>query len=164
MQKNTIEYDNINSFITFFDTVGFYAPLLLFFIVCYHLLNQRKYLLLYILCFFANTSLNKTLKLIFREPRPDNPVFFSKVENYKNEEQFGMPSGHAQSVFFSLVYLYCIKPSSVYLLLFVGFVSLITLYQRWKYRRHTLAQLIIGSLVGGLFARCVYVIEKYINQ
>ena len=94
-----------------FDTIGFYGPIILFFIVIYYLWKRNTYLIVYILSFGINMYLNKFLKIIFRQARPENPIPFSKLEKYKNEEQFGMPSGHAQSVFFSLVYLYQLNHS-----------------------------------------------------
>jgi membrane-associated phospholipid phosphatase len=100
---------------------------------------------------------------MFREPRPENPIEFASFESYKNEERFGMPSGHAQSVFFSIVYLYSLH-KSIYVLLSTLFVGFITLYQRWKYRRHTIQQLLAGSVVGSIFAWCIYSLEKYINK
>jgi membrane-associated phospholipid phosphatase len=146
-----------------FDNIGYYGPIILFFIVFYFLWNRPKYLQLYIICFFINTMLNKCLKLIFREPRPDNPIEFAKFEKYKNEEQYGMPSGHAQSAFFSIIYLYNLH-ESISLLLATLFIGCITLFQRWKYRRHTIQQLIVGSAVGSVFAWSIYSLEKYINK
>jgi membrane-associated phospholipid phosphatase len=87
----------------------------------------------------------------------------SSIEKYKNEERFGMPSGHAQSIFFSIVYLYNLK-HSIPLLFSNLFIASLTLYQRWKYRRHTVEQLATGSAIGGLFAWAVYSLEKYINK
>ena len=49
-----------------FDIIGFYGPILLFFIVVYSLWDRQKYVLLYTLCFFINTILNKFLKIVFR--------------------------------------------------------------------------------------------------
>jgi len=146
-----------------FDTVGFYGPILLFFIVVYSLWDRQKYVLFYLLCFFINTILNKFLKIVFRQARPENPIPFSSIEKYKNEERFGMPSGHAQSIFFSIVYLYNLK-HSIPLLFSNLFIASLTLYQRWKYRRHTVEQLASGSVIGGLFAWAVYSLEKYINK
>ena len=146
-----------------FDNTGYYGPILLFFIVIYLLWNRPKYLQLYVICFFVNTFLNKALKIMFREPRPENPLEFSSLERYKNEERYGMPSGHAQSVFFSIIYLYNIH-HSISVLLFTLFIGFVTLYQRWKYRRHTIQQLIVGSAIGSIFAWSVYSLEKYINK
>jgi membrane-associated phospholipid phosphatase len=100
---------------------------------------------------------------MFREPRPDNPIEFSSLEQYKNEERYGMPSGHAQSVFYSIVYLYSFY-QSISVLLFTLFIGFTTLYQRWKYRRHTVNQLMVGSGVGSIFALAIYSLEKYINK
>jgi len=152
-----------NTIQSIFDNIGYYGPIILFFIVIYFLWNRPKYLQLYIICFFINTFLNKSLKLLFREPRPDNPIEFSSLEQYKNEERYGMPSGHAQSVFYSIVYLYSFH-QSISVLLFTLFIGFTTLYQRWKYRRHTVNQLMVGSGVGSIFALAIYSLEKYINK
>jgi len=143
-----------------FDTIGFYGPIILFFIVIYYLWKRNTYLIVYILSFGINMYINKFLKIIFRQARPENPIPFSKLEKYKNEEQFGMPSGHAQSVFFSLVYLYQLNHSFTILISNL-FIAVLTLYQRAKYRRHTLEQLAWGSIVGTLFAwTTVFFVEK----
>ena len=117
-----------NGVASIFDNIGYYGPIVLFFVVIYFLWNRPKYVILYVICFFINTMLNKSLKIMFREPRPDNPLEFAKFEKYKNEERYGMPSGHAQSAFFSIVYLYNLH-HSIYLLLstlFIGCVVIIT--------------------------------------
>jgi len=76
-------------------------------------------------------------------------------------DRFGMPSGHAESVFFSLVFIYLAlkntKITFVYLL-----VCLNTLYQRVKYKNHTVAQVIIGSLVGTIIAFIFFKYAKHI--
>jgi membrane-associated phospholipid phosphatase len=146
-----------------FDTIGFYGPIFLFYIVIYSLWDRQKYVLLYVFCFFINTIINKFLKIIFKQPRPDNPIPFSSIEKYKNEEMFGMPSGHAQSAFFSIFYLYNLN-HSIPLLFSNLFVASLTLYQRLKYRRHTIEQLVAGSFIGSIFAWGVYSLEKYINK
>ena len=58
-----------------------------------------------------------------------------------------MPSGHAQTVFYPLIYLYLVK-QNMYLLFIESFVAILTVYQRWNYRRHTPKQLLIGSIIG----------------
>ena len=70
-----------------------------------------------------------------------------------------MPSGHAQSSMFSLTYLYLVKQSPSWLLIEL-FIAILTLYQRWNYRRHTIQQLFVGSVVGIVFAYISFVISK----
>jgi len=140
---------------TTMDYIGFLGPVLLFFNALFFLKNQYKYRNFFLISFFLNIGLNKVLKLIIREPRPSNYIFFHNYELYKNEEMFGMPSGHAQVVFFSTIYLFLVK-SNVYVLIISLFVCALTLYQRFKYRRHTVSQLFYGSITGSLFAGVAY--------
>jgi membrane-associated phospholipid phosphatase len=132
---------------TILDTIGFYGPIIIAFIVCSVLWYRPKYLFLYIVFLFLNNELNKILKLLFREKRPDNPIFFSQIEKYKGAQMFGMPSGHAASVGYSLMFLYILTGVS-YWIYTIGFIAALTCIQRWKYRRHTVEQIIIGLFFG----------------
>ena len=60
---------------------------------------------------------------------------------------YGMPSGHAQSVSYSLMYLYLVQCSGYMALLNITILGL-TLFQRWNYRKHTIIQLLVGTIVG----------------
>ena len=72
---------------------------------------------------------------------------------------YGMPSAHAQSVFMSLTFLYLVKESPAWLLGEL-FIAGLTVYQRWKYNRHTLEQLGVGALLGSLVAYVGYYTVK----
>ena len=142
--------------ITFvFDHLGFYGPLIAMVMAFVFLWNQPKFLIVYAIFVFVNQFINKGLKLLFREPRPENPIHFSEYEKYSNEEKYGMPSGHAQSIVFTIVFLWLVKRSPD-IFMVTGFIGAITLYQRFKYRRHTISQLIIGSIAGFVVAVAVY--------
>ena len=71
-----------------------------------------------------------------------------------------MPSGHAQSVSFSLIYLYLVQ-KSIWLLILNTIILLLTVIQRWNYRKHTIEQLLIGTMVGIICAISSYYIVKY---
>lgn len=142
-----------------FDFVGFWAPLILFSLSLIHLWDTSFYLYLYILLFFTNTLFNRILKLIFRQKRPENGKSFVG-EDYQGAEMYGMPSGHAQSVFYSTTFLFLVKQSVWWLILELG-ISATSLVQRWKYNRHTVAQLVVGSIVGTIFASIGYVFARY---
>lgn len=62
-----------------------------------------------------------------------------------------MPSGHAQMTFFLTTYLYLVKKSFL-LFIFELFLSVLALYQRLKYNRHTVKQLFTGSVLGIIIA------------
>jgi membrane-associated phospholipid phosphatase len=140
------------------DKLGFMGPLLLLCIGIYNLWNQQKYLLSYLVFFIGNTILNKILKIIIKEKRPSDGVKIMN-EEYSGEEIYGMPSGHAQSSFFSLSFLYLVKGSPKWLIIEL-FIAVLTIYQRWKYRQHTLEQLFAGSFVGIGFAYFSFYLTK----
>ena len=143
------------SMTTFFDGVGLYGPIIVYIIVTYALVMQPKYLWIYIIASVANVYLNRYLKLTFLEKRPEHPIAFSKYEKYKNADKYGMPSGHASAIGWSVIYLLLVKAHSIWLPLCV-FIGILTLYQRVKYRRHTVQQVAIGFITGGVYGWIVY--------
>ena len=98
-------------------------------------------------CIFPNMFFNKLLKTIIREPRPSDQLFYADFEKLNNEERFGMPSGHLQSIGYSFGFLYFMKRPTPLLLTALFFGS-ITAFQRYKFHRHSIAQLTMGSLIG----------------
>jgi membrane-associated phospholipid phosphatase len=147
------------------DRIGFYGPTINFIIGFISLLKQPKYLSGYLVFTGINSIMNIVLKTTFKEARPSGGIpLYDGEEEYYNRYKYGMPSGHAQSVFFALTYLYLVK-HSIYSLLLELCVALITCYQRWKYRRHTISQIIVGSLVGILFGGLSFSLtKKYIES
>ncbi len=81
-----------------------------------------------------------------RQPRPTGGKSILG-EVYSGADEYGMPSAHAQSVLYSTIFLYLAKGDIVWLLSGLG-IAILTIYQRWSYRRHTIAQLLIGALCG----------------
>jgi membrane-associated phospholipid phosphatase len=70
-----------------------------------------------------------------------------------------MPSGHAQSVFFSTIFIYLALKQKNILFLYI-IISFIVCYQRVYYEYHTLSQVIVGSIVGSSFAYFVYYLVR----
>jgi membrane-associated phospholipid phosphatase len=138
------------------DTIGTTAPYTLFIISVFLLRNLKYYLFFYILGFGLNNILNAGLKLLIREPRPrDDTKFIELIGNRVGHDKYGMPSGHAQNCFFSLVYITLVLNQPMITLFFIG-MSFISVVQRYEYKNHTLIQLFIGSIVGTLFAYLIY--------
>ena len=136
-----------------FDYIGYYGPIILILTTIMLLMARTKILTLYILFLIVNTFLNGALKLLIREPRPVGSILFNNFENTKDSEQYGMPSGHAQSAAFTTMFLYLFtKPSESYLVMGACFIGAITIYQRYKYKRHSISQLLVGTTVGALVA------------
>ena len=129
-----------------FDYLGFFGPLLLFCISLWKLSTRPPFLYGYLGLFLASTIINKVLKLLFREPRPEGGKTIVG-EPYEGADAYGMPSGHAQSVCFSATYLYLTTKDLLWLTLEL-FVVTLTVLQRWKYKNHSFSQLAVGSLVG----------------
>ena len=139
-----------------FDTIGTTAPYTLFIISVFLLRNLKYYLFFYILGFGLNNLLNIALKLLIREPRPrDDTKFIELIGNRIGYDKYGMPSGHAQKCFFSLVYITLALNQPMITLFYVG-ISFICIVQRYEYKNHTLIQLFIGSITGSLFAYLIY--------
>ena len=148
------------------DYIGFFGPHILFITSLFVLWKQfiqynDTFLYGYIFFLFISKFINKLLKIIIKEPRPDGGknIIDNEDRFYKGIEQYGMPSGHVQSCFFSLTYLYLVKKSPL-LLMIELFITSLTFYQRWKYKRHTLLQLSIGSIIGLILGYISFTIVK----
>jgi membrane-associated phospholipid phosphatase len=145
-----------------FDYIGYYGPIILLIATIILMMARTKVLILYITFFIINAYLNRVLKLLIREPRPIGNILFNNSENTKESEQYGMPSGHAQSVAFTTMFLYLFtKPPNMYLIMGAFFIGVITLYQRYKYKRHSVSQLLVGTTVGALVAALCNKIYTY---
>ena len=146
------------------DMIGFFGPIILLIMNSYLFFYRKYYLYAYIAFFFINGILNKMIKQMLKIPRPTNQLFFNKLEKLNGVEKYGMPSGHAQSIGYSIGFL-CnmISKTNNYFILAL-FIGLITLNQRYKYRRHSIPQLGIGLIIGLIFGILVYYITKYIVE
>ena len=145
-------------------SIGFYGPLLLIVINIFFLYHRLFWLFIYIIFVVINTYINKILKSWIKEPRPENWKSFISFEKLENEEKYGMPSGHAQSCMFSVMFYYLIYGINEiwYIMLFI---TSLTVYQRWFNKNHTLFQLMIGLILGSIFANIVvYISKKYKNK
>jgi len=142
------------------DLIGYYGPIILFSMTFYSLIERTPYLLVFTIGSVLNTFLNTFLKTIFREPRPKGQIPFIDHDDLTGAQQFGFPSGHAQSSLFSLAFLFFAN-GSITIIYFMTIITFLTLYQRWKYRRHSLKQLVFGSLIGGSFAWILVFLTQY---
>jgi membrane-associated phospholipid phosphatase len=148
-----------------FQKIGENGPMILLFITIFFLRNKYNLLFYYILFCVISLLLNLFLKGLFQQPRPSiNPKTFQLM--MKNKERyiykhgipydiFGMPSGHAQSVWLSSIFIYLslhdIKITLLYLL-----ITFVTLTQRVIDNHHTVLQVIIGSIIGVALAYVAY--------
>lgn len=134
-----------------FDYIGFYGPVILFMTNFYYLFDKRLYLLIYLIGSITNITINEVLKIIIREPRPNGQIHFVDSQQLHGPHLYGMPSAHTQSCIFSACYIYLVTGYH-YIFIFSLFISAITFYQRWKFNRHSINQLAVGSLIGAFYA------------
>ena len=137
------------------DTIGYIGPLIILLINIYSFFYRKPYLFAYLISIFVNSLINSTLKSIYQIPRQSNQIYFSKYENFEGVNAYGMPSGHAQSVSFSTMYLYLAQVNSYFVIISL-FICCLTFIQRYKYRRHTAIELLVGSFIGICFAYIVF--------
>ena len=145
--------------------IGSSGPLMLFFSSLY-LLRKRKTLFMYYLygC-FLNLILNLILKGLIKQKRPfEDPELFKIAVKHGNRfkfingiphDIFGMPSGHAQTIFFSTFFIFLALRNN-YITSFYLFISLLTVYQRVLFNVHTVLQVVVGIIVGVLFSFLIY--------
>ena len=148
---------------------GEYGPIILIFISWYLLWNHNNLFFYYNVGILANAVLNLIIKGIIQEPRPlfdSKKVNLAKIHAKKYFFQngipfdiFGMPSGHAQMSFFTLVFIYLSLKHTNLLYLYI-FFSLLICYQRVKFEYHSISQVIVGAIVGSSFGYLVYKLAR----
>lgn len=133
----------------FLSVLGFWGPYLLIISTSFALIiYDYEYLKIYLFFSVVGTILNSILKSIIRQPRPKNQRHLYNFEhNQTHGQEFGMPSGHAQNVFYSL-FTVLFKIPNIYFMLSTLLVACNTCWQRWVYRNHTIFQIIMGSITG----------------
>lgn len=143
-----------------FKYLGQFGPYILILFSIYLLWNNYSILFYYLIGMFINCVLNFIIKDIIREPRPRL--------HYKNNiipsDIYGMPSGHAQSIFFSAIFIYLLfkenklyeTKNNIYIINFYLIISILTSLQRLIYNYHTIQQIIIGIILGTLSGLITY--------
>ena len=155
-------------------------PIILFIMGMFYLYlhNKITFLIFFIIGFIFNNLLNIGLKWLFQIERYGNThdVHFENTIMHKTlgkelsniSSRFGLPSGHAQNCFYIITYLLLLQllfknkrqnsNTIVSIFFIVGTIS--SCVQRYVYGRHTIFQLIIGAIVGILFAIFIYLCCK----
>ena len=135
------------------DYIGYCGPELLILtnIVLLLILNTNlNFLYLILFGNVFNAFLNKLLKNIFKVKRQKQKPFMGHIES-----SYAMPSGHSQLVTFNTTLMTLIY-KNIYALLFSIIICFNTFYQRYNYKNHTIPQIIIGALIGIIFALLTY--------
>lgn len=152
-----------------FKQIGNYGPFLLIIMTINLLWKHENLLFYYIVGIFVNAILNLVLKGIIQQPRPSEDLkqfnlalTHSKRFIFKDGipyDIFGMPSGHAESVIFSTVFIYLALKKKNILYVYLT-LSLIIIAQRVIFNYHTVSQVIVGAFVGAAFAYFVYMLAR----
>jgi len=155
--------DIASLFLQTIHSIGYLGPYILFISSIYFLFDKSTSLAVYIVGFFFNLLLNIILKSLIQQPRPveDKRLFNLEIINGKRivNERYGMPSNHAQGVFYSTIFiLLTLKNKTVGLVYLL--VSLITCYQRIANNYHTVPQVFAGGIIGILMGASFYYCSK----
>lgn len=148
----------MDDFSKIIDRLGFHGPSILGVCSIFLLRNQFVYLMVYVIGFMLNIKINEILKLLIKEKRPQGCE-----EDFKKGDAhyYGMPSGHAQMSFFSVVFIYLVVKNQP-LLIWMSLLGWITMFQRYNTKCHSIPQLAIGAISGGCVALFTYWITKYV--
>ena len=150
---------------TVFNYLGIFAPFILLLFSLYLLFNKQNLQFYYLVGLLINTILNLVLKGILQQPRPfeDEKKFNLAVKNIPETifkdgipfNIFGMPSGHAQMVLYSTVYIY-LSLKNINVLLFYIFMSLIIIVQRVISKSHSIFKVVVGAIIGSFMGYAAF--------
>ena len=140
------------------EYVAFNGPYIVSIITAIRLLYRIPFLVAFIIARYANDQINKILKLTIKEERPKDNNNYGN-EKYEGASRYGWPSGHSQEIFFSIIFLY-LATKSTPLLILTSFIAAMTFYQRLSSKKHTMSQLLAGSVVGSVNGYIAYRITK----
>jgi membrane-associated phospholipid phosphatase len=145
--------------------IGYFSEMIMMLIVSIVLLLRPIEWFVYIVCILLNGALNGYLKNTIKNNRPYNSMKFLNTEHFnKDVKVYGMPSGHTQNVFFSIVYLY-LSTHQFYPWIFIScIVGVLTFVERGLFHNHTLLQMTAGALLGSILAYGVVSLRDWVEK
>lgn len=153
-------FNFLHDFKDYIYSIGYFSEFTTFIITSCLIFRQHIYFIFYVIMVLLSKLINQILKKIIKDPRPNKPIKFLESEKFGGKN-FGMPSGHSQFVFFTTVYNYLVIKQFIPWTLLLLVIGLITIYERYIFKNHTLSQLIVGAFVGGLLAYLTYYLATY---
>ena len=95
-------------------SIGFFGEPITFIYACIMLYMSYTYLFTYFVTYILFKIIVENIKNIIRNPRPNHPKKLFANDNYNSNKihvedinySFGMPSGHASGVSFTLAFVY----------------------------------------------------------
>ena len=143
--------------------VAYIGPIILITITTILLWKKETLLFYFILGATLNIASNFFVKGVFKEPRPtgNQQIIQLAINNGKRlgSQVYGMPSGHAQSAFYCVAFIFLSLKNWKITAFYIIFALLIC-YQRYIYKEHTLWQLFVGALVGSVMATIAFKCAK----
>lgn len=135
-----------------FYYVGTFSPMIIFFITVFTLHPHKTRYYLYLFGYALTLVSNYFLKLLFKQPRPNQneELFRIQLAHGKpiDPSRYGMPSGHAQILFYSLAFVLLSYPKWDRIIWLYVFLVLVGCAQRVVFHLHTPAQIVVGALFG----------------
>lgn len=117
--------------------------------------------IIYIFIFLLSGWTNHiVLKNYIDDPRPIDSTPFLTSEHFRKKSN-GMPSGHAQLTAFTLTIAYLL--SNQYLYQSIA-LFLITVYQRYVFKNHTIQQLFVGGVIGIIIGYLTFLLISFIDK
>lgn len=155
----------VDTIIKIIDILGYLGPYLLGIITMILLFFYKLYTLLifYSIGYGLNTIINLILKGLIKQPRPTEDKHIFTLEKTTDKrisfDRYGMPSGHAQSVCYSTIFVW-FALKNVWITLFYLFIVVASVTQRIKYKNHDWKQVIIGMIVGIIVGYIMFEISQ----
>jgi len=139
-----------------FNDIGKYAPFLIITYTGYQLFAIKPRFYLMLLTVVVSYFLNITLKMTMKQPRPEKNIFAND-----ETQRYGMPSGHMQ-IFSAVatVYWLSMRTHPVWEWMGIGSLMAVSAAERWTAKKHSVAQLGVGAIVGTLTGWGMYIIGK----
>jgi membrane-associated phospholipid phosphatase len=129
--------------------IGYFGDIILFLSSLVVLRNNPVFLSFYTIGLILNYLINEFLKFVIQEPRPKEQKDFTKspLQMLLGLPNTGMPSQHAQSSFYSTIFVFFSKRDAYWDIYFI-LITIITCIQRVLSNSHTIKQVFVGSLLG----------------
>jgi membrane-associated phospholipid phosphatase len=123
----------------------------------------KTLVLAFVIGSILNIAINAILKECIGEPRPSQEYqhidIYGKIHVKKTDElrthEYGMPSGHAQSVWFSVFYVWYVL-QNVGITAMYTVLAIYTSVHRVQLNNHTPTQVIVGAIIGGFIGYLTY--------
>jgi len=139
-----------------FYYVGSFSPLILFLVTMFTLRTHKTRAYFFLFGYAFALVSNYFLKILFQQPRPNQNAELFRIHlehnKYIDPSRYGMPSGHAQLLFYSLAFVLLSYSKPPAMIWFYVALALIGCAQRVVFRLHTPAQVVVGAVFGLLCA------------